>query len=217
MCKQWQQIKRENPLFEVKHRFSARWREESSSCVVGKELLSLVLKILDLFSAITPVRQSKKSQGYDKWALGPHMEWRLPAHAPPPPPRSPQVRPCIENPLRSLTVCRRTHCIVLLPRIGLNNVSDSFGHVSVLASVQRTGHPRHWPFKKSKSPKYPWLTNHPSLPARVATQTAQPGIVTSSASPHDIRPLMHYTWSHQQYRFVFVIFILDTAFKSLCF
>lgn len=25
--------------------------------------------------------------------------------------------------------------------------------------------------KKSKSPKYPWLTNHPSLPARVATQT----------------------------------------------
>lgn len=69
-------------------------------------------------------------------------------------------------------VCWSTYCIVLLPRIGLKNVSDSCGHCSVLASVQRTGHPRHWPFKKSKSPKYPWLTNHPSLPARVAIQTA---------------------------------------------
>lgn len=27
-------------------------------------------------------------------------------------------------------------------------------------------------FKKSKSPKYPWLTNHPSLPVCVAIQTA---------------------------------------------
>lgn len=70
------------------------------------------------------------------------------------------------------SVCRRNYCVVLLPRISLNNASDSCGHSSVLASVQRTGHPLHWPFKKSKSPKCPRFTNHPSLPARVAMQTA---------------------------------------------
>ncbi len=70
-----------------------------------KALLGLVSlkKNLDLFSAITPVRQGERSQGYDKWALmsaeAPHgVTFSCPRAPTVPPPRTPQVRPSIENP-----------------------------------------------------------------------------------------------------------------------
>lgn len=131
--------------------------------------------------------------------------WRSPAHARLPPPRNPQVRLAAANPL-ARSVCRRTYCIFLLPRISLNNASDSFGHRTVLASVQHTGHPRHWPFKKSKSPKCPWLTNHPSLPVCVAIQTAYRVLWPCSPSLHDIRPVMNYGCPHQQSKFVLIFY-----------
>lgn len=72
------------------------------------------------------------------------------------------------------SVCRETYSIVFLPRISQHNTCDSC-RVATAQFWQAFGGqdtPASDLFKKRKSPKYPWLTNHPSLPARVAIQTA---------------------------------------------
>lgn len=126
------------------------------------------MESLDLVSVI---RQSEGSQGYDKWVpRPPHGVTSSGPHNPATTHKSSCASLCRKP--SACSVCM-THSIVLIPRISLHNASDSCGHSTVLAGVQGTGHPRHWPFKKSKSPKYPWPTNHLSLPAHVATQTAR--------------------------------------------
>lgn len=84
------------------------------------------------------------------------------------PPISLLVPLCLET-----CVCRATSCIVLFPRISQRSASDSCGHSTGLASVQRTGRDtptsHHWPYKKEQVTQI--STNHPSLPACVAIQT----------------------------------------------
>lgn len=125
------------------------------------------LKILDLFTAITPVRQSKRSQGYDKWAMRPHMAVLLPTQSE----RHPEVLKCIPMRKPSTPQCAGHTALSYFPESAW---ITCLTHVAAAQSWQAFSG-QDTPatdLLKSKSPKYPWLTNHPSLPARVAIQTA---------------------------------------------